>query len=59
MEKSRKERTRKLIQKGALLEKYFKAENLSIDESEDLLKIFADYVNHNKPTHFKEKEPTE
>ncbi|MGY0187072.1 hypothetical protein, partial [Lactococcus petauri] len=41
--KERKARTRKLIQKGALLDKYFETENLSIDETEDFLKIFSNY----------------
>ena len=47
--KKRKERTRKLIQKGALLDKYFDTENLSIDETEDFLKIFSNYIKENKP----------
>lgn len=42
--KERKARTRKLIQKGALLDKYFETENLSIDETEDFLKIFSNYI---------------
>lgn len=32
--KARKARTRRLIQKGALLEKYFDIDNLSVDETE-------------------------
>ena len=36
--RKRKERTRRLIVKGALLEKYFKAEHLSTDETEKLLR---------------------
>lgn len=55
--KKRKARSRSLIQKGALFEKYFHAENLSIDESEQLLKIFADYVNVNKPDKYKKDSP--
>lgn len=51
--RKRKERTRRLIQKGALLEKYFDCDNLSIDETESLLKIFADYVNDKKPEKYK------
>lgn len=51
--KSRKARTRKLIQKGALLDKYFETESLSADETESLLKIFANYVNSNKPDKYK------
>lgn len=52
-QRARKARTRRLIQKGALLEKYFQAENLSLDDTEELLKIFADYVNAKKPDKFK------
>lgn len=55
--KSRKDRTRKLIQKGALLDKYFETESLSADETESLLKIFANYVNSNKPDKYKKDSP--
>lgn len=55
--KARKARTRKLIQKGALLDKYFETENLSADETESLLKIFANYVNSNKPNKYKKDIP--
>lgn len=55
--KARKARTRKLIQKGALLDKYFETENLSVDETESLLKIFANYVNSNKPDKYKKDSP--
>ena len=48
----RKKRTRRLIQKGALLEKYFEAEHLSIEETEELLKTFSSYVNGNKSTKY-------
>lgn len=48
----RKKRTRRLIQKGALVEKYFEAEHLSVEETELLLKMFADYVNKNKSKKF-------
>lgn len=51
--KKRKERTRKLIQKGALLDKYFDTENLSIDETEDFLKVFSNYIKENKPDKYK------
>ena len=57
VKKKRKARSRRLIQKGALFEKYFEAENLSIDESEQLLKIFANYVNKNKPDKNKKDSP--
>ena len=52
----RKSRTRRIIQKGALLEKYFECENLTVEETEDLLFTFSDYVNKNKPNKYK-KEP--
>lgn len=51
--KERKARTRKLIQKGALLDNYFETENLSIDETEDFLKIFSNYIKENKPDKYK------
>ncbi|MGI2256799.1 DUF3847 domain-containing protein [Staphylococcus xylosus] len=51
----RKERAHRLIRKGALLEKYFEAENLDPDETEELLKIFANYINANKPNKFKKE----
>lgn len=51
----RKERAHRLIQKGALLEKYFEAEELSPNETEELLKYFANYVNSNKPINFKKE----
>ncbi|WP_063204078.1 hypothetical protein, partial [Lactiplantibacillus plantarum] len=53
----RKDRSRRLIQKGALLEKYFQADNLSVEQTEELLKIFADYVNSHKPNKLKNDQP--
>jgi hypothetical protein len=53
----RKSRSRRLIQKGALLEKYFQADNLSVEQTEELLKIFADYVNTHKPNKLKNDQP--
>lgn len=53
----RKERTRLLIQKGALLDKYFEIENLNADETEQFLKIFSDYVRNKKPDKFKKNNP--
>ena len=50
---ARKARSRRLIQKGALLEKYFQADNLSVEQTEELLKIFANYVNAHKPNKLK------
>lgn len=49
----RKERAHRLIRKGALLEKYFEVEDLTPDETEELLKYFSNYVNANKPNKFK------
>ncbi|MEN2246140.1 hypothetical protein AAHZ69_10120, partial [Limosilactobacillus fermentum] len=54
---TRKARTRRLIQKGALLEKYFQAENLSVEQTEELLKMFAAYVNAHKPDKLKNDQP--
>ena len=56
-QKKRKARSRRLIQKGALLEKYFQANNLSVEQTEELLKIFADYVNAHKPNKLKNDQP--
>ena len=53
----RKARSRRLIQKGALLEKYFQADNLSIEQTEELLQTFADYVNAHKPNKLKNDQP--
>ena len=55
--KARKERTRLLIQKGALLDKSFETEILSVDDTEHLLKIFSNYVNSNKPDKYKKDNP--
>ncbi|CAI3417455.1 MULTISPECIES: hypothetical protein [Enterococcus] len=49
----RKKRTRRLIQKGALLEKYFDVEHLTPEETEEFLKIFAAYVVSHTPDKFK------
>lgn len=56
--KKRKERTRLLIQKGALLDKYFEIDNLNADETEQFLKVFSDYVKNKKPDKFKKGNPT-
>ena len=54
---ARKARSRRLIQKGALLEKYFQANNLSVEQTEELLKTFADYVNTHKPDKLNNDHP--
>ena len=51
----RKERAHRLIRKGAMLEKYFECEHLSPDETEELLKMYSNYINMNKPNKFKKK----
>lgn len=53
METERKKRANRLIQKGALVEKYFDSEELTVEQTEELLKLFSDYVNHNKPDYLK------
>ncbi|MCM3674882.1 MULTISPECIES: DUF3847 domain-containing protein [Peribacillus] len=45
---ARKERTRRLIQKGALLEKYLEEESLSLKDTENLLKVLANFKNKNQ-----------
>lgn len=49
----RKERARRLIETGALAEKYFEITNLDISEREDLFKIFSSFIKANKPNHLK------
>ena len=52
-ERERKKRANRLIQTGALAEKYLDMNHLSIAEREELFKIFADYINTNKPNKLK------
>lgn len=52
-ERERKKRAHRLIQTGALVEKYLELKNLSLEEREELLKVFATYINTNKPNKFK------
>lgn len=49
----RKARTRRLIQKGALLEKYFEIDNLSVDETEEFLKQISNFAKAHKQNKFK------
>jgi hypothetical protein len=44
----RRARTRRLIQKGALFEKYLENEDDSLEFTEDLLKVLADFRKKNK-----------
>ena len=50
---SRKDRTRLLIQTGALCEKYFDIENLTLLEREDTFKLFSSYIKNNIPIKYK------
>lgn len=52
-EKERKQRANRLIQTGALAEKYFGIEHLTIEQREELFKIFADFISENKPDKYK------
>jgi len=49
----RKGRTRLLIQTGALCEKYFDMEDLSLSEREDVFKLFSSYIKNNIPLSLK------
>ncbi|HAP5746510.1 hypothetical protein ACK4CS_03985 [Enterococcus gallinarum] len=55
----RKKRTHRLIQKGALLEKYFNISHLSVEETEEVLKIFSSYVRGNLPQRFQKEKGEE
>lgn len=55
-DKQRKERTRRLIQKGALLEKYFEIDNLSVEETEEFLSLLSNFIIEKKPTKFRKNE---
>ena len=52
----RKDRTRLLIQTGALCEKYFDIENLTLLEREDIFKLFSSYIKNNIPIKYKKNE---
>lgn len=56
MANERKSRANRLIQKGALLEKYFDCYHLDVNETEELLAIFSDYVSGNRPEKFNKNE---
>lgn len=55
-EQERKKRANNLIQTGALAEKYFGIHHLTIEQREELFKIFSDFIAKNKPEKFKNKE---
>lgn len=48
LNEDRRVRTRRLIQKGALFEKYLENENTSLRDTEYLLKVLAEFKNRNK-----------
>ncbi|MDR6726117.1 vacuolar-type H+-ATPase subunit H [Paenibacillus amylolyticus] len=52
-EKERKQRANRLIQTGALAEKYFGIEHLSIKKREELFKIFSDFISKNTPDKYR------
>ena len=52
----RKNRTKRLIEKGALLEKYFEIDYLTVEETEEFLKIFSEYIKANKPQKYQKQE---
>ncbi|MGG1021101.1 conjugal transfer protein TraD [Bacillus paralicheniformis] len=50
----RKKRTRRLIETGALVEKYFEiSPELNMEEREELFKMFSNFITSNKPKKFK------
>ncbi|MCM3405527.1 hypothetical protein [Cytobacillus oceanisediminis] len=55
----RKERARRLIETGALAEKYFELNGLSISDREELFKMFSPFVTGNKPKKFKVQQKNE
>ncbi|GIP45146.1 hypothetical protein J45TS6_36050 [Paenibacillus sp. J45TS6] len=55
-EKERKQRANRLIQTGALAEKYFGIEHLTIKQREELFKIFSDFISKNTPTKYRNKD---
>ncbi len=49
---TQKQRTHILIQKGALLDKYFDTQHLSIKETEELLQLFSNIIKEKRPQRF-------
>ncbi|WP_039076342.1 hypothetical protein [Bacillus sp. MSP13] len=47
-DEERRQRTRRLIEIGAKTQKYFELEHNSIEEIEEILFQFSEYVKHNK-----------
>lgn len=53
----RKKRANRLIQTGALAEKYFDIHNLNIEQREEVFKMFSTFVRKNMPSYL--KKPTQ
>lgn len=51
----RKARARLLIETGALAQKYFELEDLTIEEREEIFKMFSPFITANKPKKYKKK----
>ena len=49
----RKNRTRLLIQTGALCEKYFDIEDLLLSQREEVFNLFSSYIKNNIPIKYK------
>ncbi|AQQ55242.1 hypothetical protein [Planococcus lenghuensis] len=45
----RKARTKRLVETGALAEKYFALEDLSIEERETIFRTFSEFVKSKRP----------
>lgn len=55
-ERERKQRANRLIQTGALAEKYFGIEHLTINQREELFKIFSEFISKNTPAKYRNKD---
>jgi Cft2 family RNA processing exonuclease len=54
----RKKRTKRLIETGALCEKYFDMYPMTMEDREEVFKIFSNYIQANTPNRFHKKENT-
>ncbi|MEK4418782.1 hypothetical protein [Bacillus sp. FSL K6-0268] len=52
----RKKRTKRLIETGALCEKYFDMYHMTMEDREEVFKIFSNYIKANTPNRFCKKE---
>lgn len=48
-ERKKRERTKRLIEIGAMAQKHFELENNTLPEIEEILIMFSEYVRFNKP----------